>query len=84
MQPTLRQVPPRVPRFSIQVTWKDRNVSPKTRLRASGMRQYLQALLTGLDGSDVACDAATDDDKVLLIYPQLVLRISVRCATSGD
>jgi hypothetical protein len=28
---------------------------------------YLEALLTGLDGGNVACNTTSDDDKILLI-----------------
>lgn len=32
-----------------------------------GVSTYLQTLLTGLDGGDVASDTTTDDDEVLLL-----------------
>jgi hypothetical protein len=59
MQPTLRQVPPRVDRFSMHATWA---VSRDGRRAET----YIEALLAGLDGSNIARDAAADDDQVLL------------------
>jgi hypothetical protein len=68
MQPTLRQVPPRLPRFSIHVTW----VFQGALAIAWGLNTpcyvgtHLHALLAGLDGGDIAGDTAADDDEVPL------------------
>jgi hypothetical protein len=71
MQPTLRQVPPRVPRFSIHVTWVfqgalaiARNQDTPVLCRCVGI--HLHALLASLDGSDIAGDTAADDDEIPL------------------
>ena len=74
MQPTFKQVPPRVPRFSMQVTFTrtlgvssdPSQHSHETRAR-DNESTYLEALLTGLDGSNVAGNTTSNDDEVLLI-----------------
>lgn len=49
MHPTLRQVPPREPRFSMQAVWVVLSASHYSR----GMK-YLQTKLGSLDGSNIS------------------------------
>jgi hypothetical protein len=76
MQPTFKQVPPREPRFSMQVTFiRERSCQPKLpiepipRVTNSGFSSEtnLHALLSSLDSSDVASNATTDNNEILLL-----------------
>lgn len=66
MQPTFRQVPPRVPRFSMQVTYA-KGVDISSSQHNFDTNTYLHALLASLDGGDIASDTTSDDDKVLVL-----------------
>lgn len=68
MHPTLRQVPPSVPRFSMHVTWEYRQLDEARLLMRAA---YLHAILTSFDGGNVAGNATTDDNQILLLCSEL-------------
>ena len=72
MQPTLRQVPPRAPRFSMQAVWvgfgleKNQKTEEGCTRKASD-QTYLKTELSSLDGSNVATGATADDEDVIRV-----------------
>jgi hypothetical protein len=71
IQPTLRQVPPRVPRFSIHAVFRTqvRNRGHCRRLLydRGARRSHLQACLTSLNSRDISSNTTTNDNQVVLL-----------------
>lgn len=68
MQPTFRQVPPSLPRFSIQTVWRCQRFSDGPHFSAGTttlLVTHLETLLGGLDGSDISTRATADDGEVV-------------------
>lgn len=73
MHPTLRQVPPRVPRFSIQAVYSSRNRKHWTMvfLAISSKAQrisHLQTFLPGLDRSNISGNTTAYYNNVVLCF----------------
>ena len=70
MQPTLRQVPPRAPRFSMQAVWVGFGLEKNQKTeegctRKANDQTYLKTELSSLDGSNVATGATANDDDIV-------------------
>ena len=63
MHPTFKQVPPRAPLFSMHATYDP--LSNRSTLHLDP-KYYLHTLLAGFDSSDITCDAASNNDQVVL------------------
>jgi hypothetical protein len=63
MQPTFKQVPPSLPRFSMQTVWEacQHNVL----YARNPIPSHLEAKLGGLDGSNVTTGATTNDNNIV-------------------